>query len=226
MRLLDLDPQCRNHLKLGKFLENLLFFQEFGTGIAVILKEISDFTDKILEKGGHVNALTADQGGIEPKVNRLPMKVEAPTFFWKQDKWSTTRNKNVEAIAHEWKACPGLVRVFTDRKFGRDSMVMLRKKDFEHTLKVLHDVQHGEVMLRTNLETLFDHVKMVTILFEQTHKTVSKDEEPMALAIKALTRITGQIQSVFHYVADPKPIGPAALSSDEEEQLRQLEEND
>lgn len=171
-----------------------------------------------------MNALTALNQALEPKVNRLPTKVTTPTFHWEQGKWATSRGQNVEAIAEAWKTCPNLVRVFTDRKFGSDSMVMLRKKDFESTLKVLHDVQHGEIMLRTNFEALFDHVRMVTVLFEQTHKQVTKEEEPMALAIKALTRITGQIQSVFHYVADPKSIEPSPLSAEEEEELRKLEE--
>lgn len=151
------------------------------------------------------------------------MKIEVPRFEWKQEKWATARTENVEDTASAWGACPNLVRVFSDRKFGQHSLVMLQKEKLEQMVSILHDVQHGEVMVRTSLEALFNQVQMVVALFEQSRQTTGIDQ-PFALAIRNLTLISGQVQSVLCYVNDPKPIAPAPLGPEELEQLKNLGE--
>lgn len=165
---------------------------------------------------------TGENRNVSNTGSRLPMPVTVPNFKWETDKWSTSRTLNVEVIAEQWRQTPHLVRVFTDRKFGNHSMVMLRKDAFESVVKTLNDIQHGDIMLKSNLEALFDQVRMVTVLFESGKVPATAEAEPISLAIKSLTRVAGQIQSTLHYVMPPKKVEPSPLTPEEEEELRRL----
>lgn len=168
--------------------------------------------------------LNTNSASIAAMETRLPVAIDLPKFSYEEEKWSTSRTCNVESIASHWKNTPHLVRVFTDRKFGHHSMVMLRKDTFEHTIKILHDIQHGEIMVKANLEALFDQVKMVTTLFEQGSANIAQQQnETFTIAIRNLTRVTGQIQSVLQYVKPQKNVSPSELTADEQEELRKLE---
>lgn len=154
-------------------------------------------------------------------VSRFPAPVIVPKFEYFQDKWSTCRTLNVETIAQEWQAKPHLIRVFSDKKLGSNSVVMLKKSVFEDLSKQLLDIQNGEIVLQSNLEALFDQVDLVTSLFEQT--SPQSQTETMTIAIRSLKRVSGQIQSTLHYTMPPKKVETAPLS---EEELKLAQELD
>lgn len=168
--------------------------------------------------------LNSNSSNIAAVETRLPVVIDLPKFSYEEEKWSTSRTMNVESMASHWKNAPHLVRVFTDRKFGHHSMVMLRKDTFEQTVKILHDIQHGEIMVKANLEALFDQVRMVTALYEQGSVQIAQPQnETFTIAIRNLTRVTGQIQSVLQYVKPQKSVSPSELTNEELEELKKLE---
>jgi len=160
-------------------------------------------------------------------VSRFPTPVRVPDFQYYQDKWASCRTLNVDVINHTWNSQPHLVRVFSDRKLGNNSVVMLKKNVFEDLVKQLKDIQNGEIVLQSNLEALFDQVRMVTVLFEQVSPNLPQlHSEPMVLAMRSLQRVTGQIKSTLQYAMPPKQVSSSPLTEEELELAKALDLDD
>lgn len=149
---------------------------------------------------------------------QLPV-LSFPKFDYEQDRWATTRTQNVEEIASYWEKEPYKVRVLADKKFSSHSMVLLRKDTFEKLITILRDLERGDAAVKSNLDAVFNTLKLVEELAE---KSAGKDSS-LERAVRSLTHICGTINSVITYTAPFKKTSSSELSVDEIEALRELE---
>ncbi len=156
---------------------------------------------------------------IVQESKQLPA-LSFPKFDYEQDRWATTRTQNVEEIASHWEKAPYKVRVLADKKFSSHSMVILRKDTFEKLTSVLRDLERGDAAVRSNLDAVFNSLKLVEELAE---KSAGKDSS-LERAVRSLTHICGTISSVITYAAPFKRTSSSELSADEIEALKELEE--
>lgn len=168
----------------------------------------------------------------QPIKNKGPMVREAskrqlptlsfPKFDFEQDRWATTRTQNVEEIAAHWESAPYKVRVLADKKFSSHSMVLLRKDTFEKLVSIFRDLEQGDAAVRNNLEAVFNTLKLVEQLAEQS---AGKDSS-LERAVKTLTHICGTISSEITYSAPFKKVTSADLSAEEIAALKEIESNE
>lgn len=158
-----------------------------------------------------------------PAEKRNPLATfERPQFRFEQNKWSTTRDLNIEEIAHHWEKSPNLVRVLTDRKLGPNSLVMVRKDTFEKMLKVLEDLVQGEAVVRTNMAVVFRIMKTVEKLIEPE---AAKDSA-LYHAVHSLSEAFGTMSTVIEFSSPKRKMRPSKRSAKEEEELRKIEAED
>ena len=145
--------------------------------------------------------------------------ISFPKFDYEQDRWATTRTQNIEEIAAHWEKAPYRVRVLADKKLSAHSMVLLRKDTFEKLITILRDLERGDAAVKSNLDAVFNTLKLVEQLAE---KSAGKDSS-LERAVRSLTHICGTINSVITYAAPFKTTTSAELSAEEAEALKDLE---
>ena len=148
----------------------------------------------------------------------LDARIPACTFH--QDKWATLRTQNIEEVAEFWKDNPRCVRVLTDRKFGTNSMVMMRKDLFESMLNTLKDLTSGEAVIKTNLDAVIDGIKLIEKLISPT-----KEEDALVLAVKQLTRCTATISTVIEHSAPKRRVKPSVMTEEELAELKKYDKD-
>jgi hypothetical protein len=159
-----------------------------------------------------------------PKSIEIKGNFNIPTFNYVQDRWATTREKNVIEISEAWSQDPNRVLVLTDPKFGENSMVILKKDLFETVLKLLMDVLSGEVQIQTDVQTLLD---AITILKSRVAEQ-GLDTKDLILgnAIQIISRLQGKVTSSLNFIAPTRPIEPPSLSEEEIMNAKNLPEDE
>lgn len=147
-----------------------------------------------------------------------------PTFHYSQERWSTTREKNVSQMVEIWCQDPNRVLVLTDPKFGENSIVILKKELFETVLKLLKDVLSGEVQIKTDVQTLLD---AIAILKDRvSERGLDTKDQILGNAIQIISRVQGKVTSSLNFVAPVRPIKPTTLSEDEIKNANELPEDE
>lgn len=167
------------------------------------------------------NLTNAGRLPLSKKSNSLAV-FERPQFNYEQNKWATTRELNVEEISRHWEKDINLVRVLSDRKLGANSLVMLRKDQFEKIVKVLEDLLNGEAVIRANLSAVFSSIKVIEKLVEEQ----GPEDTALYRAVHSLMEICGTVNSVVEFSNPPRKVRPSKLTAQEAEELRQIEAED
>lgn len=128
----------------------------------------------------------SDHATLEVR-NEVPWSINSPRnpprFEISNERWTNLRQRNVDGFADFWAENLNAVRVLTDKKLGRNQVVMLRKDAFEALLSLARSMSDVEVdfnMLRGNIEVLEDYVEEhdeVTGLIKKIVKTISMSVE-------------------------------------------------
>ena len=146
--------------------------------------------------------------------------IHIPQFHFEQERWSTSRTENVEKLAETWQKNPSLVRIFQDPKLGRMQMALLRKDQLEILIKILHDLEHGQIAIQYDIKALFDAVGIVQDLVESKKQAIPSDlEKPLSKAVNLIVNLWGKISSTIFVQSPKRQVEPSPLSRDEKEPL-------
>ena len=146
-----------------------------------------------------------------------------PSFNYMQDRWSTTREKNVVEMAQMWAETPNCVLVLTDPKLVENSLVILRREEFESIVKLLQDVLSGEIQIKMDVQTLLDATAILkNRMFEQG---LDSKDQILDNAIQIISRMQGRVTSSLNFLAPARSIEPTPLSEEELKTAKYLPED-
>jgi hypothetical protein len=163
--------------------------------------------------------LERPETAIKKALERAFLPAKKLDFKFEQDRWSTTRSENVEKIAAAWQENPQLVRVFSDPKFGHMQMALLRKDQLEALIKILHDLEGGQAVIKYDIEALFTAAALVQELVENKLDALPADLKPLAKAMSLFLNLWGKVSSTILVQAPQRSVQPSPLSKEEQQAL-------
>lgn len=150
-------------------------------------------------------------------MNLLPaymgptLKFEVPRLEFKENKFSTVRQLNVEAVADEFQKMPDKVMVFSDVKFGSEPLVLFRKTKLERMMKIFRDFSNGQALIKHNIETLAD---AITILSSRIAEKQMNDPQLQA-TLNILMKVSAQISTEILIAGNKKDLELSRVTDDE-----------
>jgi hypothetical protein len=140
-----------------------------------------------------------------------------PLFDVKKERWANVRHSKVEDLASVFSANPNIAYLFEDPKLKGDSLVLLRKSNFESLINVLEDLKSGQVGIQFSTKELEIQLSLLKNLVRE--KLEPAENNSIQEVLKLISISFSKITSKLFVFSQGKKSEPTPLTSEELEML-------